>query len=569
MTRLKNKPTNPAIIAQSHARPIPSWALYLLCAIYLIPGLFDRDPWRHADLLHVGVMSAIAEGRTDWLTPLMGQVAVDLQYPTYWLGAAFISLLSPIGLDVAVAARIPFGLLLAACMALISSATFHLAQTPSARPLPLAFGGEPDTKSYAQSLANAAVLAFIACLGLLQLGHETTPEIIKLTGVCLLLWSMSACPTYPRRALIACTLALPLLVLSGSGWFTMLIGLICGLIGWKSNTRAVQRNAFYIVTITLLVSMASAHQGLLPLQVSAIHIAKILQWLRQLLWFLWPLWPLAAWTIWQWRHQFFRRHIALPASITLLAIFGSLFMGVADRTLLLSLPALAILAAFALPTMGRSTRSAIDWFSVLVFSISAFILWVIYASLHTGVPAQPAINIQRLIPGYSAPFQWWPLLLSVLVTAGWFALVRWRTAQHRSAIWKSLVLPASGISLNWFLLMTLCGHLLNQGQSLVPWIEKLQTTLSSAPTTPCIATQQLPMAFVAALEFHGKWRVDARQESANQSSCKILIAGVNISSGQRPLPIPKHWQLIATIQPPAERKGVTRIYQRFESGLVE
>jgi hypothetical protein len=205
----------------------------------------------------------------------------------------------------------------------------------------------------------------------------------------------------------------------------------------------------------------------------------------------------------------------------------------------------------------------------LVFSIAAITLWVIYASLHTGVPAHPAINIQRLIPGYLAPFQWWSLLLSVLVTAGWFALVRWRTAQHRSAIWKSLVLPASGISLNWFLLMTLCGHLLNQGQSLVPWIEKLRPALSSAPTAPCIATQQLPMAFVAALEFHGKWRVDARQDSANQSSCKILIAGVNISSGQRPSQIPKHWQLIATLQPPAERKGFTRIYQRLEFGSVE
>jgi hypothetical protein len=244
-------------------------------------------------------------------------------------------------------------------------------------------------------------------------------------------------------------------------------------------------------------------------------------------------------------------------------------MGVADRTLLLSLPALAILAAFALPTMGRSTRSAIDWFSVLVFSISAITLWVIYASLHTGIPAQPAINIQRLIPGYLSPFQWWPLLLSVLVTAGWFALVRWRTAQHRSAIWKSLVLPASGISLNWFLLMTLCGHLLNQGQSLVPWIEKLQPTLTSAQTKTCIATLQLPMAYVAALEFHGKWQVDAIYDSADHSPCKILIAGVNLSSNHKTPQIPKHWQLIATIQPPAERKGFTRIYQRLESDSVE
>ena len=43
-------------------------------------------------------------------------------------------------------------------------------------------------------------------------------------------------------------------------------------------------------------------------------------------------------------------------------------MGGSDRALMLGLPALAVLAAFALPTLQRSTAAAIDWFSVFFFT---------------------------------------------------------------------------------------------------------------------------------------------------------------------------------------------------------
>ena len=75
-------------------------------------------------------------------------------------------------------------------------------------------------------------------------------------------------------------------------------------------------------------------------------------------------------------------------------------MGGSDRALMLGLPALAVLAAFALPTLQRSTAAAIDWFSVFFFSICALAIWVIYAAMQTGVPAKPAANVARLAPGF-------------------------------------------------------------------------------------------------------------------------------------------------------------------------
>jgi hypothetical protein len=72
--------------------------------------------------------------------------------------------------------------LLALTLLLTWAATYHLALTDAAQPLPFAFGGEADPVDYARAVADGAVLAFIATLGLLQLGHETTPELAQLAA---------------------------------------------------------------------------------------------------------------------------------------------------------------------------------------------------------------------------------------------------------------------------------------------------------------------------------------------------------------------------------------------------
>jgi hypothetical protein len=59
-----------------------------------------------------------------------------------------------------------------------------------------------------------------------------------------------------------------------------------------------------------------------------------------------------------------------------------------------------VLAAFALPTLRRSTTAAMDWFSIFFFTLCARI-WVIYIAVQTGVPAKPAANVAKLAPGFT------------------------------------------------------------------------------------------------------------------------------------------------------------------------
>ncbi|WP_293409058.1 hypothetical protein [Piscinibacter sp.] len=131
----------------------------------------------------------------------------------YWLGAAFIRLLGGCSIR-RLAARLPFALLLALALALTWYATYHLARTEAAQPVPFAFGGEADPVDYARALADGAVLALMATLGLLQLGHETTPELAQLARCRCSSTALAAAPR-SRAAPAAALLALP--VLAGSG----------------------------------------------------------------------------------------------------------------------------------------------------------------------------------------------------------------------------------------------------------------------------------------------------------------------------------------------------------------
>ncbi len=174
--------THPALVARDAAQRLPRLALWLFCAAYVLPGLFGRDPWRGADLSAFGQMLAMAEGRGPWLVPALGGVPTDGALLPHWIGAASIALSSG-WLDPALAARIPFAGLLVLTLVAVWYAAFQLARSDAAQPLPFAFGGEASAVDYARAIADGAVLAVIATLGLLQLGHETTPELAQLASI--------------------------------------------------------------------------------------------------------------------------------------------------------------------------------------------------------------------------------------------------------------------------------------------------------------------------------------------------------------------------------------------------
>jgi hypothetical protein len=420
-----------------------------------------------------------------------------------------------------------------------------------------AFGGEADPVGYARAVADGALLALIATLGLLQLGHETTPELVQLFAAALGLWSLAAAPFRGGRARAAALVAWPLLAASGAPTIALLFGAIGCVIAARSSYPQGRAYAPWlaaaIVMAALIAWLLRTWAWRVGFEASA---AQALQFLRLLAWFLWPAWLLALWTLWRWRHYGAKRHVSVPLALAGVSLAACLVGGGNDRALMVGLPAFAVLAAFALPTMKRSASSAVDWFSVFAFSLAALTIWVLYAAMLTGTPAKPAANIAKLAPGFEAHFHPFAFTVAVAATLAWLALVRWRTGRHQSALWKSLVLPAGGVALVWLLTMTLWLPLLDHARSPRPWVERIA---QHVPPGACVAAPGLAAAAVAALEHFGGWSVDARAQAADAQACPHLL----FVSRARVMPTPPAgWQPVATVQRPTERDERTLILRR-------
>lgn len=544
----------PALVTQRAAQRLPRLALWLFCAAYVLPGLFGRDPWRNADLTAFSYMLGMAEGRTPWLAPTVGGLPAETALLPHWLGAVAIRALSPL-LDPALAARLPFGLLLALTLGLVWYATYHLARTEAAQPVPFAFGGEADPVDYARAMADGALLAVIATLGLLQLGHETTPELVQLFVTTLFLWSLAGAPFRLRASRAAALAALPALAASGAPSMALALGVVGAITCRRSSYEQVRSLAPWVAAAMLLaVAVASmlgawAWRGDLP--------GPADEWVatgRLLLWFTWPVWPLALWTLWRWRHHLLNRHIAVPLGTVAVAVVSSVLMGGSDRALMLATPGLAVLAAFALPTLQRSTGAAIDWFSVFFFTGCAITIWVIYSSLQVGLPAKPAANVLRMAPGFLPSFSWPALVFAVLGSGAWLWLVRWRTARHQHALWKSLVLPASGVALTWLLTMTLLLPVLDYARSPRPLVAQIQRHV---PSGSCVRVPGSNRANVASLEVIGRYQVKAQATGAAElPGCRYLLV-----SGASTPTVPAGWELLARVRRPTDRNDVTWIYR--------
>jgi len=555
-----NVMTAPWVTRREVAR-LPRPALLLFCALWLLPGFVGRDPWRQVEVTSYGVMLAMAQDRASWWAPTIAGLPVEVALLPHWLGALAIQALGHWTGPV-VAVRLAFGGLLLLAMACVWYATFHLARTEAAQPAPLPFGGEAPAVDYARALADGALLAFIATLGLLQLGHETSPEVLQLACSSTFLWCVAAAPWRrftPRLALMLC---LPLMAASGAPGIAVAMGLlgvvICAQSGYPGARQLVPWLIVSLVAAVFTATVLSAWRWRFGLEPSW---AEALLILREWIWFLWPAWPLALWTAWRWRANWSSRHVALPLAATTCVVASSVLVGGDDRVLMLATPGMAILAAFALPTFRRQASAVIDWFSICFFSATALFIWFMYAAMHTGWPAKPAANVAKLARGYVPEFSVVALCLALAGTLAWLALVRWRTRRQVHPLWKSMVLPAGGVVLCWLLLMTLWLPLLDYARSYRPVVDRVLPHLGSMSAGACVEVRGAHPALLASLEVFSTLRYEAQSRAGQTPRCEALI---QVAKGPTQLlpPFMPGWRLRATVLRPTDREEKVGVYWR-------
>jgi hypothetical protein len=478
---------SPAIVAQDAVRRFPRWALIALCIAYVLAGFAGREPWRSEDLIgFAGLLGWLGTGDSAWLL-----------------------------------ARFAAMLLLGLTFFCTWYATYYLARRDAAQPVPFAFGGEAKATDYARAIADGAMLAFIACLGLAQLGHETTKALVQLTLTSLVFFGCSAYTYHPMKSILA-------LVVGGIGLLFVLPTLRLDANNW----------------LVLQAWRESIHM---------------------LVWFAWPAWALGGLALFKWRRHLLTLrpalHIGLPFIFVLLHIVFLPAIDQKDRWFLSALPSLATLAAFALPTLRRAMKSVIDLFTLIFFSGCAAVIWVVWIAMQTGVPPQPAANVARLLPAFTPTFSAPVLLLALAATLAWGFLVYWRIGKHRPAIWMSMVLPAGGAALCWALLMSLWLPLLDHARSYQPLMSLVQKHMASLSDSKaidgCVYTHGLSGAQQAALRYYTKRPLI---EANRGVACGWLVTDSEAVPNLPEYVALSDWKLITTIRRPSDKSETWLIY---------
>ncbi|MFL9926439.1 glycosyltransferase [Herbaspirillum lusitanum] len=558
---------------------LPRWGLLALALLYILPGLIGRDPWKNEDATSFGIMWTMAHGTLlDWLTPNVAGLALPAESPlAYWFGAICIKLFGWLLGDPLAARVSTIGCFLVASLS-IWYATYLLGRRSGAQPLKLAFGGQPEPKDFGRTLADGAFLIYLGFLGLLLHSHETSPKTLQIALVAYAIYaSVRVFDQLKLRHACRLGLALGLLVLT-YGWL-LPVGILIGLLA-----LALLRQEMVPLRLILLVSLPLA---ILPVLAWVIALRTLLpdeaadqvgiwmswniyqlNWptlnalkffLKYGVWFAWPAWPFAGWAIYAWRRQPRSLHIALPLAFFIpLTLLVLLNVHSEEGMLLPLLPALAILAAFGLPTMKRGAINAVDWFSVMTLTTSAAFIWVGWIAKETGWPAQIARNAYKLAPGFKPGFEAISLIIAALTTIGWIMLVHWRISRRPSVLWRAVVLSSGGVILCWVLLMTLWLPWANYGKSYAGVARQIEAKLPSA--SECVQSN-VGTAQRASFAYFGNVRfADERGQR-----CDYLLLQDDISNEDAAPMLrqyPGSWRVIWEGRRPSDRDERFRLYRR-------
>lgn len=525
------------IVTSTQARKLPRWGLLLLCALYVIPGLLGRDPWRVDDAAGFGVAYTMYAGSLiDWLVPNVVGEPLPGQGPLpFALAAGFARLMdwpAPYlealipGLEITphLSVRIAAAIGLFAMLAAIWRAIYLLSRRPGITPTdPLGAGAKPT--DLARAIADSGLLITIATFGLLARMHETTAIAAQATFVALFILGLAISLDSARRGAIIAALAIGASMATRGLPVAAPMLITWMLLLWLSQPFTLVRSSALKIGLPLAIVSSLAWPALLIAHGSAEALVFLTEWIywnlsaigwpdadsltfagRYAPWFFWPAWPLAAWAIYRWAGRFDQPAVALPALLAatlLLVTLGAREPG--EAWLLPAALPVAALAAIGLPTLSRAVVNLIDWFAVMFFSLFGFAIWAYWLALLTGWPPRMANSARALTPGYLARWSELDLFLALAASTAWLLLVRWRISRQPPVIWRAVVLSSGGLCLAWFLLMTLWLPVFNERNTYRSVADQIATYIPRDGS--CVETRHLgpaeraTLSYFAGLEF--------------------------------------------------------------------
>lgn len=571
--------TSPVQLTAAATGALPRALLLAICIIYGLVGLFGRDPWKNEDAAGFGVMWQLATGNLhDWLMPnIVGRPYNEDGPLVFWIGALMIRGFGG-WLGAPDAARLATALFFFATCACIWYTTYLLGRRDEVQPFAYAFGGQPNARDYGRTLADGALLIFLACVGLAMRGHETTPQVGQVAFIALALYGMVRSLDKPIQgsliygaALGGLALAsgplLPLALLGGSA----VCALVCKPLPW----RRLGAIGIPLALLIVLAWMAAAYFGAADREEAVTFVREWSRYdrrsygspnmatfgfnMRNLFLYTWPVWPIAGWAWIAWTGMRRAPHVAAPLAL-LLPVLVLLFLqrSGGDVQFILLLPPMAVLAAFALPTLARGVINAIDWFALLFFTIFGGTVWFMWIAKTTGWPPRIARNVFRQLPGYQHEFTIAAVAFALAATVAWVLIVRWRLSRAPKQIWRPVVISAAGTTLMWVMAMTLWLPSINYGKTYRDVAQAAAMALPSA--YQCVQPIRMGDAQLASFAYFGHIRFGGPNDG-----CDVLLRHDSVDYGEPGNLSHFEWRLIWEGRRPADRDERFRMYRLVDT----
>jgi 4-amino-4-deoxy-L-arabinose transferase-like glycosyltransferase len=511
-------------------RSLKQLGLVLLCAAWIVLGLFGHDPWKADDATAFGIAYDMLK-QGDWVVPHLAGTPVPEHPPLlYALSAATAWALHAV-VPLHNGAHAAVGLCIGATLWLLGLAGREL---------------------YGRAFGWLPVLIFVGCVGLWDRGHLLSPEIGLLLADALALYALSVGLRRP---------------VAGGAWLGVAVGIaflcrgpiaaaIIALTAAALPLFAAWRTRGYALSLAVAVVVAAPLLLAWPLALHLRSPALFAQWanaqglaayfgltvstapmepfyyLKNLPWFAWPALPLALWTLWV-RGRGYNGSLSTPGVELPGAMFFILLLVLSaapEPRASLALPLLvplALLGAAEVDTLKRGYSGALDWFGILTFGLLAVLLWGLWLwSLRSGLPDAVATLFRDTQPGYRPPWQLLPALASLFLTLLWLVLVRPARRSNRRAVLNW----AAGMVLAWGLFATIWLPYVDSRRSYRSVVESLATQL---PESGCVAGRNLGDPQRALQENFAGIRT-VRDDAPEANRCAMLLVQVGREEPSEP-----------------------------------
>jgi 4-amino-4-deoxy-L-arabinose transferase-like glycosyltransferase len=525
----------------------------LLCAAWILPGLFGHDPWKPDEAHTFGVVYEILRGGS-WVVPtLAGEPFMD-KPPLFYLTAAAAAKLFSFALPLHDAARLATGLWMAAAFAFMALAGRHL---------------------YGIRYGAISALLLLGCFGFVTRAHLLLTDMALLAGFAMAYYGFAAALQRPLLGGFWIGTGIGIGFLASGLFAPVVLGALALVLPAVGRDW---RNRGYLAALTVAAAAAAPWLAIWPLllhnQAPALfqlwlwrenigHYfgtvpgtrAGTLYYLRILPWYAFPVWVLALWTLWRARTT----GVARPAIVLPLAGFVLTFIvlsGSSDAREVYALPLLvplSLLAVAAPETLRRGATNAWYWFSAMTFTFFIVVFWFYWSGLEIGVPARLHEHLHRIRPGYDPGFRWLPFALGVAYTLAWLAVL----ASFRRSAMRPVIIWGTGITVMWALLAILFLGWADNAKSYRAMIASMEKALPKK--YDCMASRGLGEAQRAMLHYFAgiiTYRVEAPERKRR---CELML----VQGTPREEATPgKEWKRIWDGARPGDKDERYRLYRR-------